>query len=659
MNAIRLAHRYSERVLSHTSQALRRRIDRLNLIPYTVLTHTDSSLSRDYSIFTVILVVYDCNLGYVYQAIDSILTQTYTNTELIIVDNGTSEKVSELIHQTFTDNPNVTLIKVPFHIYNPDSDDFDDPISCLWNAALFASVGDYVYFISCDDYLSSNYVSSMVKLYQNNSACTSACPLVQSVDENGVLNKSTSRSYFLRNQRKRYTHGLDLLRSYSNSGTQISFPGGIFSHKTSVVLDAGGFDSANDLTQLVKLAIFGISGFDPTACLYWRHHPNQANKKQASYGLIYYRMYHSVVTAYDLERRICAIYGVEIWRQTFSFIDSVVSQNMLTSIRHSTIRSGIPTGLRAVKRSFSECPRALYLSSVQVFASTAFRRIFTYNPMSLAMKHLLTRFFSSFKHRFLYRLLSSKRFLSLYVQLIQSYRQHLPSSLERPALDVTYITYEHSLQPPNSNLFSLMNNIVLKMADNNDSVILQYKNDVSLYPLLDYRNHYLFLTAFAQVISASSIVEIGTASGASLCSWLAACSVKNISTWDVTPIDSADSWHVNTSVKMHVQTILKREYPRWKQYVEDLSDEKTFLRRQHLFETADIIFLDGPHDGIFERRILDFLSRMRLQRDIYVILDDIHVSTMISLWSDIPHPKLDVSCIAHASGTGVFLLSPK
>ena len=51
----------------------------------------------------------------------------------------------------------------------------------------------------------------------------------------------------------------------------------------------GGFDFNTDDSQILKHAIFGDSGFDPEAKLYWRHHNNQSNVVLKSKGNIFFK----------------------------------------------------------------------------------------------------------------------------------------------------------------------------------------------------------------------------------------------------------------------------------------------------------------------------------------------------------------------------------
>ena len=42
---------------------------------------------------------------------------------------------------------------------------------------------------------------------------------------------------------------------------------------------------------------------------------------------------------------------------------------------------------------------------------------------------------------------------------------------------------------------------------------------------------------------------------------------------------------------------------KYTQFVENIDDLETFNLRRDILENADLIFIDGPHNGIFEKSI--------------------------------------------------------
>ena len=96
------------------------------------------------------------------------------------------------------------------------------------------------------------------------------------------------------------------------------------------------------------------------------------------------------------------------------------------------------------------------------------------------------------------------------------------------------------------------------------------------------------------------------------------------------------------------------------QYLYDLSIDDNFNKFSHLINKADLFFLDGPKDGIFEYELLEKISRLKLDnKERILIIDDIRFLNMIALWRSIKSPKLDLTSFGHWSGTGVVDISEK
>jgi glycosyltransferase involved in cell wall biosynthesis len=337
------------RVLSYGSESLKKRIESVNKINYDLFEHSNSPFLPINPVFTIILTIYDSNFNYIKDSINSCLAQTYQNLELIIVDNGTTGKIKSLIEQVFLHNKNVKIIRTFRNEFDPFQDDFNDPISNLWNAGLFSSIGDYVYFLSYDDMISDNYVDSMVTLYLENPNCITAAPLVASINERNEINQEISKNLENNNVRERYTNGIELARGYMNKDGTILFPGGLLSSKSELVLSLGGFDNMNDWSQVFKFAINGESGFDKTAFLYWRHHSNQTNKLQKKFGLIYYKNCINFYNNYKISELHKTIAG-DKFSDEFRVWYNMMTLELVTSSVRDSLEYGLTSYLNAMIR---------------------------------------------------------------------------------------------------------------------------------------------------------------------------------------------------------------------------------------------------------------------------------------------------------------------
>ena len=244
------------------------------------------------------------------------------------------------------------------------------------------------------------------------------------------------------------------------------------------------------------------------------------------------------------------------------------------------------------------------------------------------------------------------------IRYIKSRRFHYVRFYNDPGIDVTFIEYKNSLVPPNPKLYDISCKAVHLL--NDEWLKEKGFQDLSreLYYLFDYNNHYLLLTAIARAIEAEKIVEIGTAGGGSLWSWLRTDNVKTVNTWDISPLSDSLIWLQNDECKKLVTETLYQDN-RWTQHVEDISDPEIWLLRSSLISDADIIFLDASHSGTLERKLLSNILTLDNKKEILLIFDDIKVSTMVSFFESLNLPKLDITSIGHQSGTGLALLLPE
>lgn len=107
------------------------------------------------SIFSLVSVIIPCyNYGaYISETIESIRAQTYTNWEIIVVDDGSSDNTAEVVRQ-YTDND--TRIK---YYYQQNKG-----LSSARNKGLSLATGSYIQLIDADDYIDKTKFEIQVNL---------------------------------------------------------------------------------------------------------------------------------------------------------------------------------------------------------------------------------------------------------------------------------------------------------------------------------------------------------------------------------------------------------------------------------------------------------------------------------------------------------------
>lgn len=120
---------------------------------------------------SVIVPVYNAE-KYIERCLNSILAQTYTNFEIIIVDDGSTDCTDEILKLYEKKDKRIRIIKKT----NGGS-------ASARNLALEHVAGNYVAFVDADDYLSPNFLRVMVSIAKENNADIVEC------DYNIVQNK--------------------------------------------------------------------------------------------------------------------------------------------------------------------------------------------------------------------------------------------------------------------------------------------------------------------------------------------------------------------------------------------------------------------------------------------------------------------------------------
>ena len=168
---------------------------------------------------------------------------------------------------------------------------------------------------------------------------------------------------------------------------------------------------------------------------------------------------------------------------------------------------------------------------------------------------------------------------------------------------------------------------------------LPERKEIEIWP----GEHYRLLPALAQEWGALLVVEIGTYRGASALALATAPSVERIVTFDIAPWDSfAPTYFTAGDFGTRLE-----------QRLGDLSEPSFFSSNEQLLQSADLIFIDAPKNGIFEPQFLKLLFATPPTTNQLLVFDDIRVLTMIELWRDLELPSLDLTSFGHWSGTGI------
>lgn len=157
--------------------------------------------------------------------------------------------------------------------------------------------------------------------------------------------------------------------------------------------------------------------------------------------------------------------------------------------------------------------------------------------------------------------------------------------------------------------------------------------------------HHKMLAALVRVLKPKRIIEIGTLNG-----W-SALAMKEYLPADGR-IDAFDIMDWQQFAKTAFQPADFAD-GRLVYHVEDLADPAVAARNHDLLAAADLVFLDGPHDGDTEYRMIENFRKVHFTNNPLFVFDDIKMHDMMKLWRELPLPKMDITSLGHYSGTGI------
>lgn len=109
-------------------------------------------------IYKVSIIITSYNLGdFLMQTVDSVLAQTYKNTEIIIVDDGSDDSVTSNVLKKLSKNPKLNIIQIK-----------NSGVSIARNLGAEASSGQYLVFLDGDDIISPEFVEKCICIFKIN-----------------------------------------------------------------------------------------------------------------------------------------------------------------------------------------------------------------------------------------------------------------------------------------------------------------------------------------------------------------------------------------------------------------------------------------------------------------------------------------------------------
>ena len=128
---------------------------------------------------SVIVPIYNVE-DYLQTCCNSILSQSFNNIEVILVNDGSTDGSCEIAKQIEKKDSRVILI-----------DQRNGGLSAARNAGLKVAKGDYVLFVDSDDWIEKNCIQELYQDIQRNNSDVSCC-LAQYISAMGTIRRGRS-----------------------------------------------------------------------------------------------------------------------------------------------------------------------------------------------------------------------------------------------------------------------------------------------------------------------------------------------------------------------------------------------------------------------------------------------------------------------------------
>lgn len=112
---------------------------------------------------SIIIPIYNVE-KYIHRCVDSVLAQTYHNTEIILVDDGSLDRCGKICDEYAKIDKRIKVV----HKENGG-------LSDARNAGIEVATGDYIGFVDSDDYISEDMYEKLYSALINNNADMSIC----------------------------------------------------------------------------------------------------------------------------------------------------------------------------------------------------------------------------------------------------------------------------------------------------------------------------------------------------------------------------------------------------------------------------------------------------------------------------------------------------
>lgn len=146
--------------------------------------------------------------NYINKCVDSLLKQTYSNIEVVLVDDGSTDSSSIICDRLSVENECV----ITYHKKN-------EGLGYARNYGVNKAKGDWIVFVDSDDYVREDYILYMWNLSYNGTVDLVSCGITLEAENGTELSISTCRECFVNSSKDAffniYIKGIERYTAYS------------------------------------------------------------------------------------------------------------------------------------------------------------------------------------------------------------------------------------------------------------------------------------------------------------------------------------------------------------------------------------------------------------------------------------------------------------
>lgn len=135
----------------------------------------------DNSLISVVVPIYNVE-KYLRRCVDSIIVQSYSNLEIILVDDGSPDNSGVICDDYAVADSRITVC-------HKDNGGLSDARNCGVDVA----TGEYITFIDADDYVAPNYIEFLHRLLITTEADIACCDYLETYDSGAVYSQSDEK----------------------------------------------------------------------------------------------------------------------------------------------------------------------------------------------------------------------------------------------------------------------------------------------------------------------------------------------------------------------------------------------------------------------------------------------------------------------------------